>query len=370
MGRLVAEHSRTPAGAAFELEPEELLRRLSEGDDLIAGREAIVAWLAHRHAPGTRAYYLFGGSHDSAAQLVAFRRLFGVDGLGADTVLVLESSLATGHWRGVAAAQQAGDSEVLARFLSAGAPADWVELRRRHEEHDYAAYKYGLLDEAMDIVATARSAGQRVLACDMPRAALDGLELPDAQALRLRELHCALALEHAGVGPTAAVAVLFGDSHVGPDGLRRFLAPDSRVVALHVVGDRLSEHSLEAELEERLRLTDPVLVPGPEQDHVLLLPGRHLGIHKELRRQRGEALPEGAVGVVSVMSEVPLRAQVGEQIGQVDEGAFEARVGPGHHLTRLTSGSRLTITSVDVPAGAAVELDVQPGRVSVLLRSP
>ncbi len=164
-------------------------------------------------AKGRDGYLLWGTHHDSAGQLEAFRRLVGPLGIGGLTVVALENFDARGGWKGIDAKIQVGDSELLARWLEKGESRDLQRIREKHERKSYALWKYGNLSALMDIAVAARATGLPVTGCDMPITLQQRTrEASESAMMRLRELHCALAVERhlARRGAPRRVAMLWG----------------------------------------------------------------------------------------------------------------------------------------------------------------
>lgn len=264
---LILERARSPL-AFPPLDPASVLVAIdaaAEADTLLVGWDAIAEALQpHR-------VVLFGVHHDARGQHEAFRRLFGP--LGSARHLALEPFDADGAWSG--APDQRGDDAALAAYIERGEGLD--VLRARLARGAYTAWKYALIDEILSSVVAARAAGRRVIGCDVPPALGRALlPFPEELRLRVRELHCATAIERVE-GP---IAVLIGDAHVASDGLPRFV--DAAVV--HAIGGRASDAGIEVELGALV--AEPVLVPLGDARYVLLLPGPHLGLAVDRSRVR------------------------------------------------------------------------------------
>lgn len=287
----------TPPGAATPaLTPEQvralLLRRAKQGK-VTAGWPAIIRWfqgeLDAAAAAKKGAQILWGVSHDSGAQLRAFRRLFGPGGLTGLHGVVVEQLRADGHWKGVPAADQRGETAGVARYLRTGDHATWRRLRHGQRLYNYTAWKFGYLPEVMDLLTVARAAGARLLPCDMSSPLKRRLrKLPMAARMRLRELHCGLAvsraLQAAGVTGPRRVISLWGQRHVMPVGVPRFLPAGTRVMSVLLFGHRSGVNGMERQLRGKLLLTAPVMFPvdAAATRLVLLLPGPRLGARLDL----------------------------------------------------------------------------------------
>lgn len=257
-----------------------LLRGRFRDQRVRCGWPAITGWLdrtaddARRR--GRDSYLLWGVYHDSAPQHAAFRRLIGPLGLESPLHIVAEPFDADGRWSALPATAQRGDDGALSRYLHDGATAALHELAARQREDNYTAWKYGYLDEVMDLLVTARSAGRQVWGCDLPRALQRELRPAlGRHTEKLRELHCALALRDrlATDTPPHQVAMLWGQGHLGAGRFERFLPEDAEVLSIRVFGGRPVEHDAAVRLRRRLSLSAPLLVPTDERDRrfVLLL---------------------------------------------------------------------------------------------------
>jgi hypothetical protein len=330
---------RTPAPEG-SVPVEDALVRSAEAGTLIAGWDAVAQAIDARLRPGHPGFVLVGTFHDAPAQIVAFRRLFGVLGVRVSDV-TLEQFHADGHWAG--AGDQRGDSALLAGFAESGDRRSLDALVEAQRDHDHAAWKYDYLEEIPTLVATLRTSGVSVHACDMPTA-LQKRAAPvgDEALLRLRELHCVLSLK---AGPR--VAMLWGADHVRADGIQRFLPPEADIVRVEVVGGRPSDDTLP------LRLTSPLLVPV-EGRFVLVLPvGRLAAGVDRSKTDRGSGPP----GQLAVTAFAELNLVVGGKKLHVP-GTASLPAGTHAFLATPPQGPRIA-GSLEMPTDGSVELDFE-----------
>ena len=395
-----ASASAAPSPSA-ELSPDELLTLLRRGlrsATLVAGWPGVLTHIGRRIARGRAAgrgtWILWGTHHDSAAQVRAFRRLVGPLGLGPQvSAAAAEAFAARGRWRGVPDGDQAGDSAALAAYLTAGGQQAFTALLQGQRAGNHTAVKYGYVDALLDLAITARASGTRLLGCDAPaplQARLDALS--SDQRLRLRELHCTLALQDGLQGQPGPwlVATLWGQAHVEADGMQRFLPAGDTVVALRVLGGRASRSCPEALLGGRLALTDPVLVPRarPGAVDLLLLPAGGLGAtvertHTPLEGAAAEPLP----GQVTLSSAVPgalelvaipagPAAPAGDPLTRVHQRLSGAPVvvslPPGDYVYALDTGKAMLVGAARLPRDGALELDLRPAErhVDLIIHDP
>jgi hypothetical protein len=384
---LIRSRTRRPPGAspAASAAPAALkkaadllstLRQRQQKGRLVAGWPAILAWLQARlDAAGRReAYLLWGTHHDSGAQVAAFRRLIGPQGLRGLTAAAAEQYAADGRWGGLPRAAQRGDSADLARYLASGDRAALDALRRGQLDHDYTAWKYRYLHEVLDLAVTARARGLPLVGCDMPprlqRRLYRASERP-AHLPRLRELHCLLALPPPGPRPRR-IAMLWGQEHVTPAGLPRFLPRRARVIAVHVVGRRPGPVGLEHGLGAAgLRATDPLLVPLTDDQAALILPGPATRA-RLLRARDVTARPEPGVRIESSAAGT---LWVGRQkLPMAADAPRQVALRPGEHAFLLEAGELLLAGRLRVPRRGGVDLsllpDQRPPAAQLTLRSP
>lgn len=274
--------------------PEELaalVRSAVRSQAAVAGWARIEGWLHKRvdaaSAAGRRLFLLWGVHHDSAGQVVAFRRLALASTREPFDLIVSEHFDADGQWAGVSETLQRGDDDSIDRFVRHGSVQAWRHLRRKQQRDNFTARKYGYLDQVLGLAAVARRRKRQLVGCDMNvalrrhlRRRLSGVSSArhgDA-LLRLRELHCWLALQQQldRAPPVRHVAMLWGQSHIDPGAFPGLVPQSDEVISVYVLGQRLGACGIEKALPKRLQPLEPLLLPIDAQGHqaVLLLPDR------------------------------------------------------------------------------------------------
>lgn len=298
---------------------------------------------------------VFGTHHDSGAQVRTFRRLLTAS---SRRVIGLEMLRASGRWRGVDEASQAGDNALVRRYLERG--EGLRAFLASQEDHNYTAWKYDYLDEVADLLIQARAEGHEVIPCDMPGALQNRLRsLSEESRLRLRELHCV----HALGGRLPGAALLWGEAHLEGSGLRRFVEAPG-VHAIHMVGGRKGTAGIEAALGERLRVSDAVLVPLGANDSALIIPDRHTRwpVHRARIREPEAALEvrvrfdDGDVTVRNLASTEQRAVQSGEPL-QLGAGrwAIFYRIDDRLHLAQVLTGRGALDVDVSGPEVSTVD---------------
>jgi hypothetical protein len=359
-----------------------LLRERHEQGRVIGGWQQIVDRLQQRiddaARKGRSSFLLWGTYHDSKGQVEAFRRLVGPMGLRDLTAVVAEQLVADGRWAKVGFEEQAGDSASLRRYLKTGSADAWRSLLAQQHRANYTAWKYRYLHAVMDLAVTARASGLLLSGCDMSqdlqqRALVIGLE----QRVRLRELHCMLALRErlarAGRVTPHRVAMLWGQDHVTVKGVRRFLPPSALALSLYLVGHRPGPHGVGFVLATTLRSTDPLLIPVDDEGQhlLLLLPSGRLGAQLvQARDPLKRPLPKERQGALQINSSLPgtLRLSGVEPLTLAAERSRTIRL-PGRHtfLFETSDGERLLAGALEVPAKGATELTLLPEQNAVQL---
>lgn len=368
--------------AARALVEERAHRELPDEPPLTA--DAIVAALDRAAARGTlRAGWrsigaalrdhravLVGVHHDAGEHVRVFGRLFGPSGTADDRLWAVELFDADGHWLGLPAAEQAGDDEALAGLRERGSNDAVRALRERLALGAYTAWKYDYLEDVLDLALVARGSGRALIGCDVPAGLSERLDrLGEPLRLRVREIHCALAIEHATrERPSARVALLWGDAHLAPEGLARFL-PDVPA-RVHLVGGRASDAGVEPALAERLALTDPVLVPLGARRFVLLLPDARSRARGDRSRVPLEAPEPRSRVTASATARSELR--VGAVRLELGDDDRNVEVPPGVHAFVLRSGPSRIAGALAIDPGGSAELFADPSarRVDLRLASP
>ena len=370
--RLVAEHTRRPAeGGTLSITAGQLLAQLKaqvEKSEVVGGMDSLVFWIWRKVSAagyaGQSSYILWGTYHDSAAQIEAFGDLVGPLGLSGLDAVSVEQFNADGRWAKVAAREQKGDSKLLRAWLQTGSRPVLEKLLHDQVAENYTAWKYGILPELMNLLAEARAADRRLLGCDMSLSLQKRVQPTGLQG-RLRELHCVLALrEQLGEKP-ARVAMLWGQGHLAPEGVQRFLPQNSLVLSFYVFGGRFSRRGLEADLAGRLAITDPLAIPLSESEFVVLLPDEFIGARKELKHDPPEApLSSEERRRLMVTSSRPGTIQIGSQSLKVSEEPQTLVLEPGSHVFLFTHKDGLLCGAVTMPPDGFLELDLDldPGQ--------
>lgn len=369
---LVAERSvRSTDGlpdATFEAPA--LLERIAQaarGGAVAAGAPGVLAWIqlfAQRAADdGRDVWILWGTSHDAAGQVTAFRRLVGPGGLRDLTLVAAEQFFADGGWAGADPQLRRGDDADLIAWVRHGDSAARRRLVERHRTGDYAAWKFDYEAEVLELLETARAAGLTLRGCNMPLPLQERTGLPpldhERLRLRLRELHCFLAL--APFPAPRRVALLWGRDHVRADGFPRFLPPSAAVLALHVFGHRPGAETLEAELARRIVVLDPLLVPLDDDHHeaAVLLPDAVLGGDVDRSADRPERCT-GTAGRLLAAADAPGRLTVHGTTIELDGADRELHLPAGEHPFAAESGGLLFLGRLTVDGGCVTELWLAP----------
>ncbi len=353
-----------PIGAAIDAASRRGWSQQVAGDAAI--RSAIERWFSVAEQQGREAYLLFGTMHDSGAHVDAFRRIVGPGGAHGITHVVVEQLRADGAWGGVAETEQRGDGALVASWQADGGASTFEALARFHDEHDYAAWKFGYGARVMDLLVDGRASGTPVLACDMPPSlqARVTAARPSDHLDRIREIHCVFALRDAiaRTPPSAGrahVAMLWGHTHARPGGFARFLPKDAAVMSIYAFGRRPGKDAPDRILGDRIVLNDPVLVALDDEgrERALLLPDPSTDVDRVRRRES----MSGPDSFVRVRADAAARFAIDDRASQSIGGTTVAiKIAPGAHTYALEVGDgarRVTIVgAVDVPAAGAVEL--------------
>jgi hypothetical protein len=372
---LVDRHTLRPVeGGILPVTADQLLAQLKERvakGEAVGGMDSLTFWIWRKVSAagytGQSSYILWGTYHDSAAHIEAFGDLVGPLGLSKLDAVSVEQFNADGRWAGVAAREQKGDSALLRAWLQTGSRPSLEKLLHDQVAENYTAWKYGILPVLMKLLIQARAADRRLLGCDMSLA-LQERANPTGMPDRLRELHCVLALrEQLGEKPVR-VAMLWGQGHLAPEGVQRFLPKDALVLHFYVFGDRFSRHGLEADLAGRLAITDPLVIPFGESDFVVLLPDDQIGARKELKHDLSPLVPHQRRRL-SITSSQPGTIQIGAQQLKVSEEPQTLTLDPGSHVFLLTHAGGLLAGALTMPPDGALALDLEPDKrfVEVIL---
>jgi hypothetical protein len=368
---LVAARTHRPPAAetSTPIDAPLLLARLAQPGPagLVAGagpiRERLQEFLDGAARAGRDAWLLWGVRHDSGEQVDAFRRLLGPDGLRGLDLAAAETFLADGRWRGVPLEAQAGDDDDIGAWLGTGDAEAFRRLAARHPASDYAAWKFGTTANVLDLLIEARAVRLDFHGCNMPRALQERTNLSplgdDRLRLRLRELHCLLAL--GSLPRPRRAAVLWGADHVAPDGFPRFLPRDAAVLAVTVFGYRPGEETVEDVVGRSVMVADPLLVPLDDAGAALalLLPDRVLGGDVDRARAEEPATDAGRSGV-RVTAEQPARLRIAGRVEDVGPVERRIELPEGEHTYVLEAGALRIVGLLDVRPAEARDLVFDP----------
>ncbi|MEZ4441844.1 MAG: hypothetical protein R3B72_22275 [Polyangiaceae bacterium] len=356
LGRVLDGATRRPTPTPDPVTPERLRAalRVAVRDGVLAGGmpaavDALEAAVEAGSGRGRHTWLLVGNHHDAAAQLDAFRRLTGPLGLTPAPLTAVELLKADGAWTGLPLDLQRGDDEVLNRYLATGARADLEALQARES---YTAWKFGDRDGLADLVVGARASGRPLMGCDMPLAMQSRLrETVGPEADRLRDLHCALAIQRTlAKAPRATVALLIGEAHLDGERLPRFLPAGDTLIELHLFGGR----PLDAARVGAIQVTTPLLVPLGPRRLALLLAAPPLEAPVDRLRERHPRSELGPPRLV-VRGE-RARLVVGFEERAIG-GSYERPSAHGPLPFLLEQGDRILAGVVELPARGHVVLD-------------
>jgi hypothetical protein len=326
----------------------ESLRTNLQGSGVTAGWDAIDAQLARwvNALPDKNVVVAFGTSHDSPAQIDAFRRLVGPRSRIAWTRIMLEQLYADGRWKNVDANTQAGDDAALDRYAKSGSREDIAALVDRVQRDTYTAWKYGSVDVIGDLIAEARAGGRPVSGCDMAPALRARIaSLDEAWVHRMREVHCALAMRDRAKkdGGVQRIAALWGRMHVHADRFPRLVPPDWTSFGISV---------LDAPPSADLVLVDPILVLGGR----VVLPSVDAARHFE--RKRTKATGPTRASRFSFTTGKTTRDPVAWIDGRPFGGETTTTLTPGHHLLTVDTADKMIAAAVELPPNSALEVAV------------
>jgi hypothetical protein len=374
VAELVRRETVRPPASGHDVDAAAILAAIAARPGaVVAGEGPAARWIqAFLDRAGGDAYVLFGTWHDAPGQVDAFRRLVGPGGLRGLNVVAVELFRADGAWAGAPIELTRGDGAAIDAYVAQGDPEAFAGLARSHRDADYVAWKLGYEATVLDLLVNARATGVRFLGCDMPQALQEKSGAPPGEPrLRLREIHCLRSLPPTPGGRPRHAAMLWGEAHVRPDGLRRFLPLSAAALSLHVFGRRLSVGPVEAALAKDLTVVEPALVPLGPDEAALLLPDEALGDRMDrvlATAEPGEAIAPGVVA----------RA---DQAGTLVVGERSVSVGPepvvmalpaGDYTYVFGGGGRRVVGAVRLDAGHRVELDfdVRSGLARYVERAP
>ncbi|MBI5487017.1 MAG: hypothetical protein HY905_06765 [Deltaproteobacteria bacterium] len=360
---------RPSATTEGELTAETIVRAAEAAgwESLLAGEQDVVerlqAGMDRAEREGRDAYVLWGTTHDSGGQVAAFRRLVGPGGLRGLTLVVAEQFMADGGWGGVAADEQAGDDADLDAFVLRGDRDAFAALSARHRSSDHAAWKFGYEDEVLELPVTARATQVRFAGCNMPKATQALTAQPplgdDRLLLRLRELHCLLALSR--WASPRRVAMLWGRDHIRADGFMRFLPAEAEVLAIDVFGFRHGELTTEAELATRLVVLSPVLIPldGAGHAFALLLPDGVMGGDVD-RAGDDVAATDGGGSGLRVACSVAGRMTIAGREFHVGPEDVDLPLDPDRYAFAVEAGGLRFLGALELREGTRIGLRFDP----------
>jgi hypothetical protein len=348
--------------AAFDDEASgALLRAQLVRSGVASGWEAIDAQLARwvNALPDKNVVVAFGTSHDSPAQIDAFRRLVGPRSSIGWTRVLLEQLYADGRWRDVDVATQLGDDAALDRYAKSGSRDDIAALVNRVQRDTYTAWKYGSVDVIGDLIAEARAANRAVSGCDMTPALRARLApLSEDWIHRMREVHCALAMRDRAKKETSPqrIAALWGRVHAHPDRFPRLVPSDWTSFTVSV---------LDPPAGNDVVLVDPVLVSSSR----LVLASPEGAKHFE--RKRIKALRVMPPSRFTFTTNKTRRDPVAYIDGERLDGNPDLIL-RGHHLLTIDKDGTMIAAAIDVPPSGAVEVTVadDPPEVTVTFVDP
>jgi hypothetical protein len=311
------------------------------GSGAVAGWSAIDAHLARWMQGEKNVVAAFGTSHDSPAQIDAFRRLVGPRSTVGWTRVMLEQLYADGHWKNVDARAQAGDDDALDRYAKSGAREDIAALVTRVQRDTYTAWKYGSVDVIGDLIAEARAAGRPVSGCDMApalRARFSALD--EAWVDRMREVHCALAMRDRAKkeGGASRIAALWGRLHVHSDRFPQLVPADWAAIRVSIV---------DAPADPEIVLVDPIFIVGS----VLVLPSEEANKRFERKRTKGPGARSTFTSLAKKSAKEP-RAWVD---GRELDGSAK-NVAPGRRLLAVDDGTTIYVAAIEIPTNGAVQV--------------
>jgi hypothetical protein len=363
------------------LAPKNLLKRLSDSKShqLVVGYENIIRWFESRLASANKrhqdSYLLWGTYHDSAGQMETFRHLIGPGGIDGLTQVVVEQFDADGGWSNIPLNNQRGDTKIMAAYLKSGDLKHWNSIAAKQLRENYTAWKYNYLFTVMDLLLASRASGIPVLGCDMPRSLQNLADSVGSHLFRLRELHCLFALKKVAQnqrGPLR-VAMLWGQDHVTPHGIRRYIDPHAVVISAYVFGFRPDPQSPERQLRSRLILNDPVLLPleKSEEQVLVLLPGPDLGGNLDRSRVFVDLPPhsiaEKKMALLRIHSPKHGVFEISDKIIPLRTNPQSITLLPGEYSYRLGVGQSITLGTLFLPEGGLTEVQFDPFRRSTVI---
>lgn len=343
---------------------------------------ALTAWLAVEPKQG--AYLIFGGTHDSAAQLDLVARIVSrTKGLWG---VAFEQLHAAGAWSGTPAPRDTDDAD-LARLVARQDEA-LDSLRDRQARLDYAAWKFGYVSRVIDAVLMTRNAGIAPIACDMPPDVRDALpkDLSEDRLLALRDLHfvlsaqtrlAALTGDHLPENfdpedppPSPRAAFFVGENHAYKTGLESFLPPKARALSIVLVGGR--EEGFDTS-RPKLRAIDPLLLKLTGDVSMLILPEPKSPVSRV--KDHGVPVPPSAPGSPApsnlfVSSDAPITFELPRIKLAVDRRVESASVRASDHVFALRTGTVSWMGQLHVPPNGWTEVRWIGGVIEITEHDP
>lgn len=304
----------------------------------VMGWEAIDAQLVRwiTALPDKNTVVAFGTSHDSPAQIDAFRRIVGPRSTVGWTRITLEQLYADGRWRSLDGSTQTGDDAALDRYAKSGARDDISSILNRVQRDAYTAWKYGSVDVIGDLIAEARASGRPVSGCDMAPAlrARFTASLDESWVHHMREVHCALAIRDRAKreGGVQRIAALWGRMHVHHDRFPRLLPPEWSAFSVSIVN---------APDSAEVVLVDPIYVNGK-----LVLPSADAAKHFERKRTKTPGAETSSFS--------------GKGTAWIDGRDFVGTMtlASGRHVLAVDKGGTLIAAAIEVPPHGGVQVTV------------
>ena len=163
-------------------------------------------------------------------------------------VVAVELFRADGAWAGAPIELSRGDGAAIDAYVAQGDPEAFAGLARsdRDAKTTLCAWKLGYEATVLDLPCQRARHGGPLPRLRHAARLQEKSGAPGDLRLRLREIDCPRSLPPVPGGRPRRAAMLWGEAHVKPDGLRRFLPLSAAALSLHVFGRRLSAGPVEA----------------------------------------------------------------------------------------------------------------------------
>ncbi|MCB9556778.1 MAG: hypothetical protein H6707_11795 [Deltaproteobacteria bacterium] len=185
---------------------------------------------------GRDVYLLWGSFHDAPAQIAGLAWLLSpACGLRIDAAAIEQFDAAWFDGRRMIE----GDDALLADLAQpVRRRAALARLIARQKKKNYTGWKYDYLDQIAEVLAMAIASNVPLVGCDLPLKPQRRLAKLDPDAVdAMRELHCVGNLSRRA-GRHGVFLMAWGESHLPPAGVSRFLPPTATVIALRTRGGR------------------------------------------------------------------------------------------------------------------------------------